>query len=111
MTWNTYCIGPIDIGWGYLPRVDEVRKQVAEFDEEDTSLGADYLLPKFERDVAQARDEGLRNGWKGEFLEGGMRVLWQPGDVEFDHGFVWKSPDNGLVYVVSPNPLPYLEKL
>lgn len=120
MEWFTYKIGPIDFGFGHMKTVAETAKEIGKIEavtrvdtvlrgHPDGSSGGEYpALDDFLRILASARAAA---GVRLEDLRQEPVVFWIPMENDFDCGFVFKEDDNGTTYVVSPIPLPHLDKL
>lgn len=110
MTWHTYEVAPIDMGWENLRTVQEtasilatrMQSAVRKHDVDASELHS--FLAAWE----SAKDAASTAGWEGDFRNEPV-VLWVPDDTEFSYGFVFKQDNNGTTYVVSPVPMPWLE--
>ena len=110
MTWHTYQLAPIDIGWENLRTVRETAAALLERsaavakrnDVDDSDLRA------FLRSWESAKDEATARGWEGD-LRIEPAVMWIPDDTEFNYGFVFKQDNNGTTFVVSPVEMPWLK--
>ena len=110
MTWHTYEVPPIDIGWENLKTVRETAAALLE-----RSVGSmrkndidDSVLQGFLRSWESAKDAASQKGWDGDFrLE--PVVMWIPNDTEFNYGFAFKQDNNGTTYVISPVEMPWLK--
>lgn len=113
MSQKAYYILPIDFGWDYLPSVDEFAEKLAKSDVE-VKLGkqpyGEPRLDKFLADFKEAQELADDAGWEGDF-RGGPSVFCIPIENEIVYGFVWKQENNGDTIVVSPEPLPWLDRL
>jgi hypothetical protein len=122
VAWFVYEIPPIDFWWEFLPTVADVAAGMASdgaqraAKEDFVGLGgstgfcldsAAALVNRF----YEAKGLAERHGWEGDFSFP-ARVLWLPeeGSNAFAYAFVWKQCKNGMTYVVSPHPLPWLGK-
>jgi hypothetical protein len=107
-----YSIQPIDFGFRYLHTVDAFRDLVR-LEDLDRAIGLPLEmreLEAFERNLEAAKSLAKDLFWEGDFREGPF-VFAIPGDLEMRYGFLWKQDNNGTTFVLSPEPLPYLEKL
>lgn len=113
MTQRAYYILPIDFGWDYLPSVDEFAEKLARSDL-DIKLGKELYreqrLDQFIADFKEAQELARQVGWEGDF-RGGPSVFCIPVESEIVYGFVWKQDNNGDTLVVSPEPLPWLDRI
>lgn len=112
MVWTAYAMPPIDLGWEFLPTVEELASRVAR--EEAAAAVKDYAGPPFEfatlmRHFEAAKEAASGAGWEGDFKGYSMpRVFFIPDETTFAYGFVWKQPNNGTTYVVSQYKFPWL---
>ena len=116
ITWVVYERPPIDYWWEFLPTVADVAVRMASDGAQEavedwleaTPLGIDNATA-FVKCFHKAQDLARMHGWEGAFREP-ARVLWLPeaGSPAFTHAFVWKQDHNGMTYVISPHPLPWL---
>ena len=99
----TYEIPPIDFGWGSLKTVKETLLEMFEDENQEDSLDI------FALDWRESQLSARKKGWEGDF-RCGPKVFWIPmnGD-KMVYGFVFKQDNNGITFVVSPVPLPWLE--
>lgn len=115
MTWHTYHIPPIDYAWGRLKTVDETAKELGGKSAWLQLHGAygesapDEDIAVFLASWTDAQAEARRVGWEGDHREKPV-VFWLPNDTHFDCGFVIKQDNNGSTFVVSPHPLPHLQR-
>lgn len=111
MTWHTYEIPPIDMGWENLRTVREHVSFLAEKMQGSAAKNdvdaAD--LHSFLAAWESAKDAASSKGWEGD-LRIEPVVFWVPDDAEFSYGFVLKQDNNGTTYVVSPVRMPWLEE-
>lgn len=135
--WYYYEIGPIDYVWNILmtPEIAETLLVHADDDlvpecepGDEVELGEpidpiasetddeDYTGPQeplaaqeFRRDLEAAKSFAKHAGWEGDFVRG-PGVFWLPDSESrsFKYAFAWKQQNNGMTYVVSPLPLPWL---
>ena len=111
MNWNAYDIPPIDYNWEYLKTIDEMLSTIAKAqDEQDdtddlNTKGIQTFLNKWQ----SAKETAEECGWEGDF-NGSPRVFCLPLEG-FDYGFVFKQSNNGTTFVISPQPLPWLDSL
>lgn len=115
MAWKAYDIQPIDWFWEYLPTVEEVAKRFgandAVLDLQEVPEYEPRMLPNLLKNFAMAKDMAGEVGWEGDFKTyAAPRVFFLPGEGEFEYGFVWKQENNGTTFVVTPHPLPWLDK-
>jgi hypothetical protein len=113
MALKAYCIMPIDLGWDYLPTVREFaeRLAMAEVDimlTQETRSG--LLLDKFIADFKEAQKLAMQVGWEGDF-RGEPHVFCIPIESQIAYGFVWKQDNNGSTFVVTAEPMPWLDGL
>ena len=61
--------------------------------------------------LATAEMLAAEEGWEGDVTEGPYIFALPPADGynTFSVGVAWKQDNNGTTYVVSPQPLPWLE--
>lgn len=97
---HVYVCAPIDLGWDRLPSVE-----LAE------GAGDHEVLASLQEELARAKALAHTAGWEGDFREL-PRVIWLPfpETAQFEPAFVWKQDNNGVVFVVSPVRLSWLEK-
>lgn len=112
MNWITYHIPPIDYGWEQLKSVREtlvaiVQAQRAAYDDDDVDIDR---AQTFLKDWRLAQIRAKASGWEGDF-NWGPCVFWLPAEVSFNYGFVFKQTNNGCTFIVSPEPLPWLDSL
>lgn len=111
--WYVYSMEPIDFGWGqlqpvskhlvYLATQESLAKLEGMQNEEDS---VDSFLAAFN----EAKSLAFQAGWEGDFRgQACVFFLPQPGSGKFEYGFTWKQDNNGVTFVVSPFPLPWLE--
>lgn len=116
MKFVAYQISPIDSGWQFLPTIREFAIKVAE-DEISFAAGRReepvFTMADLKRDLERAKKLAVKLGWdEGDYSGGGgePRVMLIPGsNNSLVYGFVWKQDDNGETYVISPQPLDYLQ--
>lgn len=108
MAWYTYQINPIDWGWEHSKTVQQTLVDLtADFAHDDhTSSTILDFISDWEYAKVAAKDAG----WEGDFSEGPV-VIWLPDELNFSYGFVFKQTNNGTTYVVSPVPMPWLDRL
>jgi hypothetical protein len=111
MSWHTYEVPPVDIGWENLRTVQETERFLAAkaqgAGQGSNAAAAD--LRSFLAAWESAKDAATSEGWEGD-LRNEPVVFWVPDDAEFTFGFVLKQDNNGTTYVVSPVPMPWLEE-
>jgi len=120
-----YCISPIDIGWDFLPTVENFVK------EKLFSLVEGYnISPQDNREIGELKYneacllEGAliirklcdcmnafldKKHWEGD-CAWEPRIFFIPGDVYMEYGFVWKQCNNGTTFVASPVKLDHLSE-
>jgi hypothetical protein len=97
-----YTLSPIDIGWENLKTVKETLLFLF-----DT---CSPFFDKFASEWDHAKTLAKENGWDGDFRTD-PAVFWIPTqELEFAYGFVFKQNNNGDTFIVSPRPLPWLER-
>ena len=118
-TQYTYCLPPIDYGWSHLRTVAETVAAIFAGDDADSdgeevaqgdvvsSKAVRAFLDWWELAKARLKSEGY---WEGDF-RGAPCVFWLPAEGDFEYGFVFKQSNNGTTFVVSPQPLPGLDKI
>lgn len=107
-----YSLPPIDWMWEYLPTVSDLRERFRRDDcvlDEAGDLNEPRHRADFDRAFDQAKDLATIEGWEGDFRQG-PRVFWVPGMLTFEYGFVWKQDNDGMTFVVSPQPLVWLDE-
>ena len=116
--WHAYAIVPIDGYWDALKSVKETLVELAD----DTLFSGESDWPNAPGDThlscaesflanwKHAKEEALALGWEGIF-DTTPRVFWVPDENEFAYGFVFRQPNNGTTFVVSPVPLPWLMEI
>lgn len=122
MAWHVYAVSPIDHDWELLPLAESVAADIAR----EQAVEVVHRRPgaegaAYHHDVAeflaalQEAKTAARNAkwqWEGDYRpDKSPRVFWlpDPGWSCFRYGFVWKQDNNGMTFVVSPFPLPWLE--
>ena len=108
MAWAVYGISPIDFGWEMLPSIEDTAAQIARAAAGE--YGEINAVEQFLQDFKVAKGMATRAGWEGDFRHE-PKVFWIPDENAFAYGFVWKQDNNGETYVVSPQPLPWLNAL
>ncbi|WP_052757368.1 hypothetical protein [Sphingobium chungbukense] len=111
MTWKAYAIIPIDWTWEFLPTVQEMAGRFAESDATQRVESVDYdplYLDNFWKHFELAKRLAAQEGWEGDFRQH-PRVFFLPDENQFRYGFVWKQENNGTTFVVSPQPLSWLD--
>lgn len=115
MTWKAYSIIPIDWSWEYLPTVEDVAQMFAKNDATLALNDVNYdpiMLPDFFQRFETAKQLASGQGWEGDYQGGAKpRVFFLPSENDFEYGFAWKQSNNGTTFVVSPYPLPWLDRL
>ncbi|MDF2784473.1 MAG: uncharacterized protein K0S95_1008 [Pantoea eucrina] len=112
MSWFTYAIAPIDWNWDFMDTVEQTVAKMAEKSALDFPHGDEHRLSEvkqFINDWEQARNLAYAGMWEGDYREP-PKVFWIPDDHSFTYAFVWKQDNNGTTFIVSPVPLPHLEK-
>ena len=119
-TWTAYCTGPIDWMWPALMTVEVAETIVArsgeEFDDEPTPripFTRSEAAEAFRLDLETAKALASRVFWEGDIVGGRIGVFWipDPDNMTFEYAFAWKQVNNGSTFIVSPIPLPWLERL
>lgn len=115
MPWKAYDLPPIDWSWEYLPTVEEMAKRFAADDAVLGLQGApEYeprMLPDFMRHFEMAKEMATEVGWEGDWKSYAKpRVFFLPGETNFEYAFAWKQDNNGTTFVISPQPLPWLDQ-
>lgn len=112
MSWKAYEVAPIDLGWEFLPTVEEIGSKIAKSEAEAEVKGhasGPYNYATFMKHFDEAKDAASNIGWYGDYKKYAMpRVLFFPDETEFGYGFVWKQDNNGMTYVISRYALPWL---
>lgn len=115
MAWTAYDIVPIDYGWEFLPTIEDVAQKFAKYDAALAVAEEKFeqpLLPRFFELFSQAKEMAHEVGWEGDHQGyAGPRVFFLPAEGDFNYGFVWKQNNNGTTFVISPEPLTWLNKL
>ncbi len=114
LQFHAYAITPLDFGWNRLRTVKEYLKLLIEQDDEgdDSPAGLRKRVTDFLDRLDAALERGKKEGWEGDFRAGHEpRVIELPGDVSTALAFVWKQDNNGTTFVISEEPLAYLERL
>jgi hypothetical protein len=113
--WTAYAVDPIDYEWDLLPTVKDVACKLAErLVVEREQVGFTYpRLADFIEDFRHAQRLAKETGyWEGDYRPGfEPRVIWLPDPdlCRFAYGFVWKQSNNGTTFVISPQPLEWLD--
>ena len=103
MTWYTYEIAPIDMGWENLKSVHETLQDVVgrsssmKLKNDIDATDMNDFIAKWE----SAKDAASDAGWEGDFRNEPV-VFWVPCESEFECGFVIKQDNNGTTFVISP---------
>lgn len=109
MNWHVYCIPPIDFGWKHLKTIQEALSSLAtaEYEEQQGEIDSREIREFIDKWEA-AKEAAKNKGWEGDFRHEPC-VFWLPFDTGFIYGFVFKQDNNGTTFVISPEPLPWLE--
>jgi hypothetical protein len=108
--WHLYTAGcAIDFGWPNLATIQETLGTIAEQDKDDNVSIKDDLWKGFLNDWQKAKQLAWDHGWDGRCDRNA--VFWLPGGEGFKYGFVIKTSENGIAFVVSPFSLPWLIEL
>jgi hypothetical protein len=111
---HAYAIMPLDFGWNRLRTVKEYLKLLIDQDDDgdDSPAGLRKRVTGFLDLLEAALERGKEIGWEGDFRAGHEpHVIELPGDVSTALAFVWKQENNGSTFVISEEPLAYLERL
>lgn len=115
MTWTAYHINPIDFGWEFLPTFEEVAAKFAASDARrlvHSELYEGDMLPDLREALTQAKALAKQVYWEGDFRTGTEpHILFLPDEGDFSYAFVWKQDNNGSTFVISPHPLPWLDRI
>ncbi|GAB7563970.1 hypothetical protein LG202_20090 [Methylobacillus methanolivorans] len=111
--WSVYRVSPIDHGWHYLKTVNETARLLGGnwAEAEANGLVADH--PRVEVFLAAyrfAREAAIAHGYDN-INRNQPVVFWLPDSTIFNYGFVFKSDNGGITYVISPKPLPWLNQM
>jgi hypothetical protein len=116
---HVYMTGPIDL-WEKLRTVDEycgsILSIVNPFIEKDGGAYGDgeVNLEKFHhilQSLQEAMELAQKVGWDGDIREGPFIFLLpdvEHGEMKF--GFIWKQDNDGITFIASPFPLPWVTK-
>jgi hypothetical protein len=108
--WHLYTAGcAIDFGWPNLATIQETLGTIAEQDKDDNVSTKDDLWKGFLSDWQKAKQLAWDHGWDGRCDRNA--VFWLPSRESFKYGFVIKTSENGVAFVISPFPLPWLIEL
>jgi hypothetical protein len=113
MAWFVYVMSPIDDRWDYLSTVEEIATKSAVEAARGKIRGYHNYgcvdPDDFAADFGSAQEIAAMHGWEGDFKQE-ARVFWlpEPDNLSFVYAFVWKQENNGMIFVVSPHPLPWL---
>jgi hypothetical protein len=101
-----YSLPPIDAWPGWLT-VNEFKQNLVL-----AYGGATDSIPRFERFLNDALELGKDVGWEGDFRDEPMVAGLPPAYGNPDGSFMvgWKQDNNGETFIVSPFPLPWLER-
>ena len=112
MAWKVYGIMPIDFGWEMLSSVEQAAAQIARTAAAEmvSGYGEPGAVERFLKSFQEARKLAVQVGWEGDFRQE-PKVFWIPDENAFAYGFVWKQDNNGETFVVSPQPMPWLDAL
>ena len=108
MEQKCYELSPIDFGWESLSSVDEAAGNLRRLGMKGYQ-GYHDQARDLERAFEEAKTLARARGWEGDF-SAGPKVFWLPHEDSMSMlpGFIWKQSNNGITYVVSPLPLPWL---
>lgn len=116
MKWHTYAITPIDLCWDSLSTVQETAARLGAESAKARAAGeSDYPydgpdIDGFLADWLSAQEAASEAGWEGDFRNEPV-VFWVPSETNFAYGFVIKHDNNGDTFVMSPVPLPHLDRI
>jgi hypothetical protein len=113
MSYFTYQISPIDIGWEHLRSVEETALEIADTDvrERIRDEQFNFAYPPLDSFLSRwdaAKHAAKGAGWEGDFIQGPC-VFWMPTNDGMDFGFVFKQQNNGTTFVMAPVEMPHLE--
>ena len=112
MAWHTYVIEPVDFGWDRLQTITDCAVAIGKDEGANFLSDVDifgYGLGGFRIAVESAMDAARKAGYDGE-PRNPPAVFWLPVQDSFEPGFVIKQDNNGTTFIVSPVPLPHLER-
>lgn len=115
MSWYAYGVGPIDWNWVRLKTLKETLTDIVNsneldsFTDQDDGVAVDEVRD-FLSNWEAAKLLAAEKGWEGDFRVGPY-VFWLPSETKnsFVYGFVFKQDNNGMTFVVSPEPLSWLK--
>ncbi len=107
MTFFAYQLPPIDFGWDSCPTVEDYYATLAK----DVFRGyaRQENLNEFRDNFKTAKAMASDIGWEGDF-RGEAHVFMMPDEDQFTYGFAWKQDNNGTTFVISPQPMPHLQR-
>lgn len=114
MPWFAYAISPIDFGWDNLQTVEDFARELGGRDAFLKAKGADMIMeegPQIEEfldDWQSAKEAAYSEGWDGDTRQGPV-VFWVPTSTTFQYGFAFKQDNNGITFVISRVPMPWLD--
>ncbi|CAL4869818.1 hypothetical protein MMA231_04110 (plasmid) [Asticcacaulis sp. MM231] len=113
--WKVYPIDPADFGWDALPDLKETAARIA-------GLHAERVMGGYESQDAMSNPVNdflvgyldalklaVACGCDGDMTEA-TRVFWLPMENDFGYAFVWQQGSKGETFIVSPEPLPWLDE-
>lgn len=109
MIWTAYNITQIKFGWQNLITINDTLSVIIQ--ERYKCIPGDINVPEIESFLINwenAKGLAREQGWDGNFNET-PRVFWLPAKNKFIYGFVFTQDNNGNVFIISPEPLPWLE--
>lgn len=114
MTWFAYAFSPIDFGWERLDSVADTARAIGGDEAFAKAKGGDMLMEEgptideFLRNWESAKQAAYDEGWEGDCRQGPV-VFWVPMSTTFEYGFAFKQDNNGVTFVISPVPMPWLD--
>lgn len=112
MDWIVYVREPNDVPWNNVQDVDEVIKEFDDYIDSGEQVDFwEYSKQSFLDRFDDAQQAAREQGWQGDF-RGSPCVFWlpilEPYEESFLPAFLWQQDDDGIIFVVSPFPLPWL---
>lgn len=102
-----YIVEPIDFGWERLRTVAET---IADMSKDKSNSIDEYrydellkFITLWQVSLVFIKDKH----WEGDFRDE-PRVFWIPHDNKFLYGFVFKQENDGLTFIISPEPMPWI---
>lgn len=103
MSWYVYEMSPIDFGWSLAKTVKEVVKSLSENPEEAEWWCLDSFIKNWQEVLEIAH---FCTCWEGDYrVEPRVFVVPQVNECELEYGFCWKQSNNGLTFLITPQPI------